>query len=133
MSNWGLIYNVKSRTVGDIVNQGYRAGLTGTVGAVSKQTVYPSNPQRVIVVTGVCITASSASPILVSLNFSSNGTPFFQGYVQSGAVLQMEYALGDERYSLNEDSLTITTTGGTVAYTINARIIGVQDALVQNY
>ena len=133
MGAQGLIQQIKSRTVGDIINQGYRAGLTGTVGTVTNSIVYPSNSQRIIVVTGVVITTNSSTDVLVSLNFSSNGTPFFQGYVKTGMCLAMEYSLGDERYSAPEDALWITTTGGTVAYTINARIISMQDAVVKTF
>ena len=138
MGAYGLIQRIKSRTIGDIINQGLRVGQTGGFsGATTDGVMIGGTTDRVLVVTGLLITASSATDILVSVGFKpsagGNTTPFFTGYVMSGSALSMEYSTGDERYGNVGDSLVMTTSAGTVAFTANARIIAELDAVTASY
>lgn len=123
-----LTQRITSRRMEDIVNQGYRYALTGSVGSVTDSSVQSAASERTIVVTGFAISSSSATDVLVSLGFktgSSATVTFFQGYTKSGAPIVYNYTFGDEKYSLPGDALVITTNAvGPTVYTVNGRIIG---------
>lgn len=121
-----LIYTIKTRRIEDILNQGLRLGLVGTVNAGADTVVMAGGQERNIIVTGWSLSTSSATDVLVSLGFKVAGQPtasFAAGYVKSGSSLVMIYPLGDERYGESAASLVITTNGGPVAYTVNGRLI----------
>ena len=128
-----LIQRIVSRRQEDIINQGYRAAFTGSVGSVTDTAIWTAVVERTVVVTGFCLSTTSATDVLVTLGFKtgvSTTVPFFQGYVKSGSPLIYTYTFGDEKYSLPGDALVITTNAaGPTVYTVNARIIGEKVAL----
>ena len=121
-----LIYTIKTRRMEDILNQGFRLALNGTVGTVTDSVIMAGGQERNIVVTGWSLSTNSQTDVLASLGFQVAGQPsvaFATCYVRSGSSITMPYQLGDERYGDSAASLVITTSGGTVAYTINGRLI----------
>lgn len=128
-----LIQRIQTRRSEDIINQGFRAAFTGSVGTVTDTAIWSATTERTVVVTGIVVSTNSATDVLVNIGFKtgSNATVvFFEGYVKSGGPLKMEYMFGDERYSLPGDALVITTNAsGPTVFTINARIIGEKVAL----
>ena len=124
-----LIQRIVNRRVEDIINQGLRLGLTQAVGT-GNWTVFGAEPERTIVVTGYVLSTNAASPVLVTLSYLSvdgnTATPFATGYIQAGQSISCQYTMGDERYGLPGESLVLTvgSTSGSVAYTVNARQIG---------
>ena len=116
----------------DIINQGLRLGLTGSVAMVTDGIVQAAMTERTIVVTGFIISTSSVTDVLVSLGFNNGVSTviFTEGYVKSGGPIIYTYTIGDERYSSPGDSLVITTSGaGPTVYTVNGRLIGEKVAL----
>lgn len=128
-----LIQRITTRRLEDIINQGYRFGLTGSVGTVTDSAIQAGISERTIVTTGFVLSTTSATDVIVSLGYK-NGVAatvnFFQGYIRAGGPIVFTYGIGDERYSAPGESLVITTSAaGATIYTINGRIIGEKVAL----
>jgi hypothetical protein len=128
-----LVQRITTRRLDDIINQGYRFALTGSVGTVTDTAIQTGAIERTIVTTGFVLSTTSATDVLVSLGYKagvSATVTFFQGYVRAGGPIIFVYSLGDERYSIPGDALVITTNAaGPVVYTINGRIVGEKVAL----
>lgn len=128
-----LIQRIVTRRQEDIINQGFRAAFTGSVGTVSDQAIWTAVAERTVVVTGITLSTTSATDVIVSLGFKtglSATNVFYTGYIKSGSPLVFPYTFGDEKYSLPGDAFVITTNAaGPTIYTINARIIGEKVAL----
>jgi len=121
-----LISSIKTRRVEDIMNQGYRASLTGTVATVTDNVILSGVADRAFVCMSFILTTDSASNISVSLGYrtGSTTTKFFEGYLTAaGGPLSFTYGMGDEKYSELGHSLVITTSAGNVKYSINGRVI----------
>ncbi len=128
-----LIQRIVTRRLDDIINQGYRFALTGSVAQVTDTAIQAGASERTIVTTGFVISTTSVTDVLVSLGYKtglSATVNFFQGYIRAAGPISFAYALGDERYSLPGDALVITTSAaGPVIYTMNGRIVGEKVAL----
>lgn len=121
-----LINRIKTRRLDDIINQGYRADVIGTIaGTVTDQIIQNAAAQRVFAITAFSLSTNTATPFLVTLGFSKGGTttPFWKGYVVSVGNIEKVFAIGDERYGDENASLVVTTTGGPLVYTVHTRII----------
>jgi len=123
-----LIQKITTRRFEDIINQGYRFGLTGSVGTVTDTAIQAGATDRSIVVTSFVLSTTSATDVIVSLGFKDGVTTtrtFFSGYIRAAGPIIFSYSTGDERYSNPTEALVITTdAGGPVIYTVNGRIIG---------
>jgi hypothetical protein len=127
-----LITQIRTRRLEDIINQGLRQNYVGTVGAVTDSLIQDGVAERTLCVTGIMLSTDSATDVLVTIGFktgSSPSVPFFETFIKSGGAVAYPYPTGDERYSSPGQSLVITTTGGTVAFTIPTRVIGEKVAL----
>lgn len=128
-----LIQSIRTRRLDDIINQGYRFSDIGSVASVTDTVVQAAVDERTIVVTGLVLSTTSATDVLVSVGFktgSSSSVPFLASYIRAGGPIVLTYALGDERYSSPGDALTISTNAaGPTEYTIFGRIIGEKVAL----
>lgn len=128
-----LIQKITTRRFEDVINQGYRFGLTGSVASVTDTAVQAGATDRSIVVTSFIISTTSATDVLVSLGFKDGvltTRTFFSGYVKTGSPIVFGYGIGDERYSNPTEALVITTNAaGPTVYTVNGRIIGEKIAL----
>jgi hypothetical protein len=122
-----LIQRITARSFQDVINQGFRFSLTGSVGTVTDTVIQAAAAERTIVVTGIIVSTSSAIDVNVTIGFKGTGAsvPFFSGYIKTGSSISYPYPMGDERYSNVGDALVITTdANGPVVYTVNGRIIG---------
>lgn len=117
-----LIQEIKTRRLEDVINEGAKVALTGTMsGSGTDQVLFASDTSRSIIVSGFTLSSSSGSVVLMSLGFKPNGGStlnFFQGYVNS---ITRTYALGDWYRGGPGDSLVITSAAAC-AYTVDVRL-----------
>jgi len=122
-----LIYSIKTRQMSDLINQGVRLALNGTVAsAVTDGVIMAGANERNIVVTGWSLSSKSSTDVLVSLGFKVAGQDtgnFLSCYVRSGSPIAQIYQIGDERYGASAACLVITTDGNDVAYTVDGRLL----------
>ena len=123
-----LIQRIATRRLEDVIYQGYRFGLTGSIAQLTDSIIQAGATDRTIVITSFVLSSTSATDVLVNLGFKTGVNPtviFFQSYVKSGAPVTLAYTLGDEKYSIPGDGLVMTTSAsGPTSYTINGRIVG---------
>lgn len=121
-----LVTSIKTKQLSDIINQGLRLSLTGSIGSVTDGVIQTGGAERAFVVTGITLSTDSATSILVSLGFKGDGATavFFSAYVIKGGSITVQYPIGDEKYSDIAQSLVVTTNAaGPVVYSIDARLI----------
>ena len=121
-----LISTIKSRTLGDLINEGQRVSLTGTVSAGADQVALAIPDTRAFVITGVVLSTDNAAANLVAVGFKKGADPTLSavgGYITSNSMLSKTYAVGDWRYGDLGYSVVISADKANVAYTIDGRII----------
>ena len=121
-----LISTIKSRTLGDLINEGLRISLTGIVSAGTDKVIWASTADRAFVITGITLSTdnSAANTVAVGFKKGAAATAYVAaGYITSGSMFDKTYAVGDWRYGdLNYD-IVLSATLSNVAYTIDGRII----------
>lgn len=127
-----LIFQIKSRRAEDLVNEGFRASLTGELNAGVDQVVLSCPSDRLFAVAAVVISTNDDTPGLVQVGFKSGvlaTSEFIRVFLAAdGDVLEHSYAVGDWRYGALGHNLVITTAVH-IAYTIDCRIISEPAAL----
>lgn len=124
-----LINKITSRRLDDLLNDGARLSLTGTLAGGTTDGVILSVPDnRYLMIAGFHLSSnnSSADPVLVSLGLKLGTVAtqtFFQGYVGPSSPVSMIYVLGDWRFGDLGYDLVATTgvTINTLAFTVFAR------------
>lgn len=123
-----LIQRITTRRFEDLINQGFRFGLTGSVGSVTDTAIQAGVSERTIVTTSFVLSTTAGTAVRTKLGYKQgiNATVvFFDGYVAAGGPICFVYSIGDERYSAPGEALVITTdSAGPVIYTVNGRIVG---------
>lgn len=126
-----LIQRITSRRLEDTINEGYKLALTGALSSGTDQIVFTAATNRAPIITGLSLTTSSGSSILVSVGFKNGSDAtltLFEAYITSGSGVSRMYPLGDWYRGRLNDSIVITTAGA-VAYTLDSRITSEPTAL----
>jgi hypothetical protein len=121
-----LISTIKSRILGDLINEGQRVSLTGTVSAGADQVVFVAPANRAFVITGVVLSTDNAAANLVAVGFKKGAEASLSvvgGYITSGSMLNKTYAIGDWRYGDLNYNVVISADKSNVSYTIDGRVI----------
>jgi hypothetical protein len=120
------INKIKARRLDDLINEGFKTILTGSVGAVTDTILIAIPTNRAVIVTGFTLSTNNSSAVLASLGLkigSGTTTNIFQAYLKDVSPITKTYSLGDWIYGDLSQSLVITTSAGTVAYSVDVRII----------
>lgn len=120
-----LIQNIKTRRHDDLINEGSRITLTGTLTSGTDHVVLSSSSSRFVIVTGYHLSTNASGSILVSIGLKTGSDPttdIFQGYIGNSVVGSRTLSFGDWIYGDLEYDLVITVPSDTVAYTIDGRV-----------
>jgi len=118
-----LIQKIKSRRVDDLINEGYRTVLTGTLGAGNDQPVMGIPNTKAVIITGYVLSAHMGTPLVtMTLKSPTQTNVMFLGYVSATAPINKTYSAADWIYGELYQSLLISTTAA-VTYTIDVRVI----------
>lgn len=119
-----LIQQIKSKALTDLINEGARVSLTGTLGAGTDQVIYPMPADRFFIVAGYSISSGSATAVEVRLALKKGTDPameFFRGHVGAGMSISRDLPFGNMLYGDLEYSL-VATSDGVFSYTIDGRL-----------
>jgi hypothetical protein len=118
-----LIQQIKTRTLQDLINEGARCHIPGTVATGTNQVILNIPSDRYIIITGYHFSSDSATPILVSLGLKNGGatTEIFRAYVGNGMTVDKVLSFTDWIYG-DLDYDVVLSTAGSVAYTITGKI-----------
>ena len=117
-----LIHTIQTRSMQDLINEGEKLVLTGSVGAGADQVIRVAGTDRAFIITGFSLT-TDAGPFLAGLGFKKDPGAtmyFYEGFIGPTAPMIRDYALGAWVNGGLGYSLVITTLG-TTYYTINLR------------
>lgn len=124
-----LIFSIKSRKFEDLLNDGAKVTITGTIsGNVTDQIVFACGA-RALTVTGIALSLNNATPALVSLGFKKGAEStlvFFNGYVGANGPVVVQIPLGSWYYGDLEYNVVVTTSSnaGNLAFSIDMRTGG---------
>lgn len=119
-----LIQQIKSKAFTDLINEGARVALTGTLGSGNDQSIHSVPSDRFFIVAGYCISSNSATAVEVKLAFKKGSDPaieFFRGYVGTGTSIVRDLPFGNMLYGDLGYSL-VASSSGTFSYTIDGRL-----------
>lgn len=125
-----LISRITARIGSDLLNEGLRVSLTGSVSAGSGNTTILSvAADRAFIVTGFYVSTDSTTAVPVSLSLGSNS--FFSGYIAAGSGANVIFSSDDWRFgSLDEDVVINSASGsGTILYSVYGRLTSFPEAL----
>lgn len=119
-----LAQRVTARSMNDLLNEGFKTTVVGTVNTGTDQTIFAASASRGLIVTGAHL-STSGSAQLVSLGFKSGGNAtitFFEAYISSSCPALFAWPLGDWRYGDLNYNLVLTAASNAVAYSVFCRV-----------
>jgi hypothetical protein len=119
-----LIQQIKSKAFTDLINEGARLALTGTLGSGTDQVIYSMPASRFFIVAGYSISSGSVTSVEVRLAIKKGTDPameFFRGHVGAGMPISRDLSFGNMLYGDLGYSL-VASSDGTFSYTIDGRL-----------
>ena len=121
-----LIQTISARREEDLLNEGARVVIDGTVsGAVSGEILLSIPENRFFIVTGYHLSSSSGSSIAVNLSLTngSDTFSFFTGFLSTTQTASRVLGYGDWIYgALDQDLVMDIDSAGDVSFTIDGRV-----------
>jgi hypothetical protein len=119
-----LIEQIKTRNYTDLINEGARVSLVGSVASGTDTIICPMPADRFMIITGYNLSTDSLTPILASIGLKHGSDPtieFCRAYVGGGAMLSRDLSFGNWIYG-NLGYNIVISAAGNIIYTIDGRL-----------